>query len=348
MILSLTRPQISAAQVAFINPPFLQFKYTDVAAVANIGFIDRMIIKVVQSIMGGMAVLPNRFLVKLDSNADWFKTYQFPLGVLNITVDSGANLGESKKGKNFLKKLMHDEVDCYADASLGAETFRTKTIDNNRNPQWNETHGFLLSDHDQVVSVEVSNKDTATSDDALGKASVTVKDLLLSNGVVELPLALNDQPTDGRVRIRGQYMEFVADPASLSSQAEGTHGILSVLVASVHNIRGDRAALKPSVKVVWGNSNFRTAIKSDSPGADVQNPSYDVAYTVPLTASVTVSGAAPVRLSLMDGETEVGAVDVPLEQVLGAPDMFLAQDFQLQNGAVIRAAVVIRGTKAAH
>lgn len=307
-----------------------------------------MILKVVQSIMGGMAVLPNRFLVKLDAKNDWFKTFQFPLGILNLHVESGSNLGESKKGKNFLKKLMHDEVDCYVDATLGAETWRTKTIDNSRNPKWNETHGYLLSDHDQVVTVEVSNEDTATSDDALGKATVTVKDLLLSGGSHELALTHNEQPTDARIRIRGQFMEFVADPASLSSQGEGTHGILSVLVASVHHIKGDREALKPSVKVVWGESNFRTAIKTDSPGADVQNPSFDVAYTVPLTASVTVSGASPVRLVLMDGETEAGSVDVPLEQVLGAPDMFLAQDFQLQNGAIIRAAVVVRGTRAAH
>jgi hypothetical protein len=76
--------QIGAAQVAFINPPYLKFKYTDVAAVANIGFIDRSISNVVQSIMAGMAVLPNRFLVKLDAKNDWFSTFQFPLGVLKV------------------------------------------------------------------------------------------------------------------------------------------------------------------------------------------------------------------------------------------------------------------------
>lgn len=307
-----------------------------------------MILKVVQSIMGGMAVLPNRFLVTLDAKNDWFKTYQLPLGILNVTIESGSNLGESKKGKNFFKKLMHDEVDCYVDATLGAETWRTKTIDNNRNPKWNETHGYLLCDHDQVVTVEVSNEDTATSDDALGKATVTVKDLLLSGGSHELALTHNEQPTDARINLRGQFMEFVADPASLSSQDEGTHGILAILIASAQHIPGDRTALKPSVKVVWGDANFRTAIKTDCPGTDVQNPSFDVAYTVPLTNKVTVSGAAPVRLVLLDGENEAGAVDIPLDQVLGAPQMTLAQDFKLANGASIRAAVIIRGTRSAH
>lgn len=334
-------------QVAFINPPYLKFKYTDVAAVANIGFIDRSILSVVQSVMAGMAVLPNRFLVKLDPENDWFATYQFPLGVLKVTIESGTGLGESKKGKGFIKKLMHDEVDCYADATLGAETWRTKTIDNNRSPKWNETHDFLLSDHDQVVTVQVSDEDAATGDDTLGKASVTVKDVLLGGGTHELQLAKDDQLTGARVRMHGRFMQFVPDVASLSTQDEGMHGLLTVLVASVFHISGDRAALKPSVKVVWGESNFRTAIKTDTPGSDVQNPAFDVAYNVPLTNKVTINGAGPIRLVLLDGETERAAVDVPLAEVLNAQNLSLAKDFPTEDGAIIRAAIVVRGTRAA-
>lgn len=264
-----------------------------------------------------------------------------------MTVESGANLGASKESKGFLKKLVHDEADCFVDATLGAETWRTKTINNNRNPEWNESHDFLLSDHDQVVTVECVDDDT-TSDDTIGKATVSVKEMLLSGGSHELSLVHNEQPTEAKIRLRGHFMALVADPASLNSQEEGTHGLLSVLVASVFDISGKREELKPSVKVVWGESNFRTAIKADAPGSDVQNPSFDVAYNVPLSNKVTVHGAAPVRLILMDGETERGSVDIPLEKVLGAPGMALAEDHKLQDGTVIRAAVVIRGTKSAH
>lgn len=298
--------------------------------------------------MAGMAVLPNRFLVKLDAANDWFATYQFPLGILKVTMVGGSGLGEEKAGKSFIKKLMHDEVDCYADTTLGAETWRTKTINNNRHPQWNETHDFLLCDHDQVLTVSVSNEDTATSDDLLGKGSITVKDVLLNGGSHDLPLLMNEQQTGAVVRLNGHFFNFVPDAASLSSQDEGLHGLLTILIASASHISGDRTVLKPSVKVVWGESNFRTAIKTDCPGTDVQNPSFDVAYTVPLTNKVTVSGAGPVRLILLDGETERAAVDVSLGEVLNAPNLFLAKDFQMPDNSIVRAAIVVRGIAAAH
>ncbi|BEI83142.1 hypothetical protein CcaverHIS002_0310100 [Cutaneotrichosporon cavernicola] len=340
-------PLVGAAQVAFINPPYIKLKYTDVAAVANIGFIDRSINNVIQSILAGMMVLPNRFLVKLDAKNDWFSTFQSPLGILKVTAESASNLGAAKESKGFLGKLVHDEVDCFADVTLGAEKWRTKTINNNRHPEWNETHDYLLSDHDQVVTVEVVDDDHA-GDDAIGKASVTVKELLMSGDSHEVSLKLDDKPTDGKVRIRGHFMALVADPASLSSQEEGTHGVVSVLIASAFNISGKREELKPSIKVVWGDSNFRTGIKADAPGSDVQNPSFDVAYNIPLSNKVTVRGAAPVRLILMDAEKERGSVDIPLDKVLNAPGMAVAEDYKLADGTVIRAAVVIRGTKSAH
>lgn len=266
---------------------------------------------------------------------------------MQVTVEAGSNLGAAKDSKGFLGKLTHDEVDCYVDVTLGAEKWRTKTINNNRHPEWNETHDYLLSDHDQVVTVEVVDDDPA-GDDPIGKATVTIKDLLLSGASHEVSLTLDEKPTDSKVRLKGHFMALVADPTSLSSQEEGTHGVLSVLIASAFHISGNREELKPSVKVVWGESNFRTGIKSDAPGSDVQNPSFDVAYNIPLSSKVTVQGAAPVSLILMDGEKERGSVEIPLDKVLAAPGMALAEDHKLADGSIIRAAVVIRGTKSAH
>jgi Ca2+-dependent lipid-binding protein len=295
--------------------------------------------------MGSMAVLPNRFLVKLDAANDWFKTYQHPLGILRLTVDSAENLGQDTAGKSFFKKLIHDVPDCFVNVTLG-ETWKTKTVSNERHPKFNETHDFIVCDHDQNLGVEVVDADT-TSDDALGKSSTNVKELLLAGEHV-LSLTHNGAETDGKVKVRGEFLQLVADPTSLNSQDAGTHGLLTVLVASVLNISDERAALKPSVAIKWGQSAFRTGVKSDSPGSDIQNPTFDVGYTVPLSATVAVSGAAPVRLILMDGEKERGFVDVPLQEVLAAPELTLQKDFALEgDAAIIRAAVILRGTKVA-
>lgn len=337
---------MGAAQVAFINPPFLKFTYTDSAKIANVSFIDNQISKIIQSVIASMAVLPNRFLVKIDSANDWFLTYQFPLGILRLTVVGATSVGQAKENKGFFKKMLHDEPDCFCEVTLG-ETWKTQTINNQRNPQWNETHDFLVSDHEQKILVNIVDSDT-TSNDKLGEASTSGKELLLNGGIHELPLDHEGQQVEGKVQLQAQFMHLVADPASLNSQEQGTHGVLTILIAYVKNIQGERAALKPSVAVKWGESSFRTGIKSDAPGSDIQNPAYDVAYGIPLSAAVTVSGAPPVRLALMDAEKERGFVEISLQDVLAAPGLAIAQDFQLQgDSAIIRAAVVLRGTKLA-
>jgi len=340
----LTFSQIGAAQVSFINPPFLEFTYTDAAHVANLGIIDKTIRKIVLSIISSMAVLPNRFLVKLDANNDWFKTYQSPMGVLRLTVESASNLGADKGSKNFLKKLVHDEVDCYAKVSVsGSDEWRTQTVKNHRHPEWNETRDMIVSDFDQAIEVDVDDEDTARPDDDIGVASTTIKKLLLAGGKQELGLVHKGSPIDGKVTVSAQFHKFVPDATSFSETGDGIVGLLTVLVASAFGITGKRSELKPSVKVTWGENAFRTAIKADAPGADVENPSFDQAYRIPLKAGA-VSDGPPVTITLMDSETERGSVEVSLNDVLSAPELALEKFFDVGDGATIRAAVVLRGT----
>lgn len=333
--------------MAFINAPYLKFEYTDAAHIANVGFIDRNIRKIVQSVLASMVVLPNRFLVKLDPANDWLRTYLHPVGVLRLTVESGSHLGQDKSGKSFFKKLVHDEVDCFVRVLVSAEQeWRTRTVMNNRNPEWNETHDFVIADHDQQVELDVDDDDTA-SDDDIGVAAITVRKLLLNGGRQELPLIHNDQPTDSKVKVHARFLRFVPDASSLESSEPGnTQGLLTILIASVLGIPGERQTLKPSVSVTWGDkAAFRTAIKSDAPGTDVQNPSFDQAFRVPLQAG-SLSNAPPVRIALMDGEVEKGSVEVKIKDVLASQDLTLQQDFVVRgNGAVIRAGVVIRGVQ---
>ncbi|KAK4216430.1 hypothetical protein QBC37DRAFT_90497 [Rhypophila decipiens] len=339
-------PLIGAAQVAFVNAPYLKFEYTDAAHIANVGFIDSNVRKIVQSIMASMVVLPNRFLVKLDANNDWFKTYQHPIGVLRLTVESGSELGQDKEGKSFFKKLVHDEPDCFVKVLVSAEQqWRTKTIQNNRHPEWNETNDFVVSDYEQQVELDVDDDDTA-SDDDIGVGAITVKKLLLDGGRQELGLSHKEAPIPGKIKLSSRFLGFVPDASSLSSEEPGIHGLLTILVASALGIPGRREELKPSVAVTWGSNKFRTAIKTDIPGSDVQNPSFDQAFRIPLQAGA-LTGAAPVRIALMDGTTETGAIEVKLEDVLAAPDLVLQKDFAIGggDGPVVRAAIVLRGTK---
>ncbi|KAK4154108.1 extended synaptotagmin-2 [Chaetomidium leptoderma] len=335
-------PLIGAAQVAFINPPYLKLSYTDAAHIANVSLIDNTIRKVVLGIIASMAVLPNRFLVKLDTNNDFLKTYQHQLGVLRLTVESGKDLGEEKEGKSFFEKLVHDVPDCFAKVRVSAETeWRTAMAKNTRDPEWNETSDFLVSDYDQNIQVDVTDDDTAGRDDDLGLGTTTIKDLLLNGGRQELSLTHKEQPTAAKVTISGQFFKFVPDASSFSSEGASIVGQLTVLVASAFGIKGKRQDLKPSVKVTWGEHTFRTPIKFDAPGSDIENPSFDQAFRVPITGAM-VPGP-PVKLTLLDGEVERGSVDVALDDVLAGEGLTLQKFFDVGDGATVRAGLWLRG-----
>lgn len=338
-------PLVGALQIAFINKPYIKLTFTDAASIAGLGAIDRAIRNCILGVISSMAVLPNRFLVKLDATNDYFKTYQHPLGVIRLTVESGANFGEEKHTKNFLKKLVHDTPDCYVLVNAAGEPeWRTKTVKNDRHPEWNQQSDFMVASLDQAIEFDVNDSDTAADDD-IGVASTTVKELLRSGGRQELTLFHNEAETPGKLTVAGKFFSFVPDAASLSDSSPGTVGLLSVLIASVLGIPGKRDELKPSVRVTWGDKTLRTVIKTDAPGADMENPSFDQAFKIPITAGM-VPGA-PVRIALLNGEEEMGAVEVPLDDVLAAPGLALQKGFEVGSGVTIRAGLWLRGVKAA-
>ncbi|KAK3896593.1 extended synaptotagmin-2 [Staphylotrichum tortipilum] len=349
-------PLIGAAQVTFINPPYLKLTFTDAAHIANLSVIDKAIRKVILSIISSLAVLPNRFLVKLDPTVDFFKTYQPPLGVLRLTIESGSELGENHEGDGgsggvggLFKRLgLRDVPDCYVKVNLSAEAeWRTGTAKNTRHPEWNEAADFVVCDYDQSIAVDVNDEDTARKDDDIGVGVITVKQLLLrDDGRQELRLTHQEEATNGRLAIRGQFFKFVPDASSLEGGGGGGEseivGLLTVLVASAFGIRGKRQELKPSVKVTWGEQIFRTAVKSDAPGVDIENPSFDQAFRVALRPGM-IPGP-PVKITLLDGEVETGAVEVALEDVLTSEELTLQKFFDVGEGATVRAGLWLRGT----
>ena len=89
--------QIGAAQISFVNPPVLKLDFTGAANVADFSLIDDTVRKVILGIINSMFTLPNRYLIKLDANADYFKTFHYPLGMIRVTVEKAWGFGEEAK-----------------------------------------------------------------------------------------------------------------------------------------------------------------------------------------------------------------------------------------------------------
>ncbi|KAF5000450.1 hypothetical protein FGRMN_1781 [Fusarium graminum] len=343
---------IGAAQVAFINPPSLELDFTDAANIADFSLIDKTVRKVILNIINSMAVLPNRFLVKLDSSNDYFKTFQPHHGVLRLTVDSATEItGEKKSGaKRLLQKIVKDIPDCYCNVNVGAEgEWRTSTIKNKHDPQWNETHDFLVTDYEQAITIDVNDEDLGGDDD-IGIATTTVKQLLLSGGTQELSLSHKGQTTETKVTIRGKFFNFVGETNSISAR-QGDHegaicGLATVLIAGVTGLNGQRDELNPSVKVTWGDKEFTTPAKTYTPGTDIFNPAFDTAFRFPIT-SEQLSSPQSFRLTLKNGADDRGTFEIPFDTVSGAEGMNREEEFDVGNGAAVRARISIRGLQLA-
>jgi len=338
--------------VAFINPPILALDFTGAANVADFSVIDGAVRKVILSIIESMVVLPNRYLVKIDANNDYFKTHLYPLGIVRVTVEKAWGFAEEAKSsaKKFFSKLTRASPDCYAKVSVGAEeAWQTSVKNNTTRPTWGETHDFVVTDFDQCLKIDVMDQDVG-GDDEVGLAVTTVKDILLAGGRQDLALLRKGEQTDGQVSVACQFFEFAADGTSFSASADHKaagqlRGLVTILVAGASGIQGQREELKPSVVVTWGKKHhFRTVIKTDAPGTDINNPAFDQNFRIPITAD---TGAEDFRIALMNGEKEVGGVDVAYADVVGAPDMTLQHAFDVGGGATVRASICLRGVRAA-
>ena len=295
-----------------------------------------------------MFVLPNRFLVKVDSANDYFKTYQYQLGVLRFTVEKASGIkGPDVGGKTgFLKKLVKDVPDCYCRVNVSAEDpWKTSTQKNNQNPAWNETHDFLVTDHEQKIVCDIQDDDLAGDDD-IGLGEITVKELLLAGKKKEVDLFHKGDATGAKLGISCQYFHLARDQASFTAEehaAEGSLcGLVTILVGGAFGIQGRREELQPSVKVTWGDKTFQTPVRSDAPGTDIGNPSFDVAFRLPLTQAMVADPKA-FKIVLMNKKDETGSVEVPFGDVLAAPNMVLEEKFDVGSGTKVRASFSVLG-----
>lgn len=341
------RNQIGAAQVAFINPPTLKLDFTDAANIADCALIDKCIRKVILNIIASMAVVPNRFLVKLDAANDFFKTYQYQHGIIRLTVEKASGIA-TPKGGNFLSRIVKDVPDCFCEVQFGGEEWKTSVKKNNENPEWNETRDFLLSDHDQVIVVDVQDDDLAGDDD-IGICTTTIRKLLIAGGKEDLTLVHKGKNTSSKVTLAAQFHQLVPDVSSFDSdeyQGPGKMcGLITILIAGAQEIPGERSSLTPSVKVAWGEKAFATPSKTDCPGTDTNNPAFDSAFRIPLTSDL-LSSRADFIITLMNGNEEIGSTTVAFADVLGAEDMIIADNFDVGCGQV-RASISVKGLQLA-
>lgn len=356
--------QFGAAQISFINPPKLSLDFTGAADIADSSLIDKTVRKAIMDAICSMAVLPNRYLYKLDTTGDWFKTYLPHLGVLRLTVEKATGLelppktgGAVGKIEGLLSKVgLKDVPDPFANVTVGAEpAFRSSTKEDCMEPVWNESHDFLVADYDQNVVIEVLDEDPGEND-PMGEAIISIRKLLLGGPQSQdLPIVRKDKPdSNGKVTVRAQFFDLIDDANTFSAAQDAGEdeivGLATVLIAGVLNLQGKRDDLKPNVKVAWGTDPkrmFNTTTQTYCPGMDIFNPSFDQGFRFPITKAM-LANPPGFEITLMNGtEEKVGSVELPFEEVLNSEGCVKGGELDVGGGVQVRAQIYIRGLQLA-
>ncbi|CAN6286112.1 unnamed protein product [Urochloa humidicola] len=166
-------PCISAVVVALLAEPEPKIQYTLKAvggSLTAIPGLSDMIDVTVNSMVTDMLQWPHRLVVPLGVNADTSELELKPQGRLAVTV---------VKATGLVNMEMIGKSDPYVVLYIRPMfKVKTKVVDNNLNPEWNETFHLIVEDKEtQAVIFEIYDEDTLKQDKKMGVAKLAVNGL---------------------------------------------------------------------------------------------------------------------------------------------------------------------------
>jgi len=89
-------------------------------------------------------------------------------GKLHLTIHGAKNLGT---------RIGVDKADPYCFVKFGNSHFRTRTVEDDRNPVWNREFDFDIPDLYSNLTISVYDEDLSNNDDFLGNICIPVLDM---------------------------------------------------------------------------------------------------------------------------------------------------------------------------
>jgi len=219
---------VGGVTVFFLNRPKLKFDLTNLLNVLDLPGLKSSLRRITDDVIASFVVLPNRIAVPLAAGVDASDLqYPIPEGVLRVKVVEAKNLiakdvGLVKKGKS----------DPYAIIRVGAQSFRTKVIDNNLNPEWNETfEAFVDNCEGQQLEAVIYDEDTSSKDSKIGTLDTDIASTV-ETGYRDLWLPL-EGVKQGRVHLQLTWFRLSSSPSDLASPPEKGLSVAALIVKPI-------------------------------------------------------------------------------------------------------------------
>ncbi|XP_073863239.1 extended synaptotagmin-1 isoform X6 [Macaca fascicularis] len=216
-------PIVGAVSMFFIRRPTLDINWTGMTNLLDIPGLSSLSDTMIMDSIAAFLVLPNRLLVPLVPDLQDVAQLRSPLPRGIIRIHLLAARGLSSKDK-YVKGLIEGKSDPYALVRLGTQTFCSRVIDEELNPQWGETYEVMVHEvPGQEIEVEVFDKDP-DKDDFLGRMKLDVGKVLQA-GVLDdwFPL----QGGQGQVHLRLEWLSLLSDAEKLEQVLQWNRGVSS-------------------------------------------------------------------------------------------------------------------------
>uniref|UniRef100_H0WIS1 Extended synaptotagmin-1 n=1 Tax=Otolemur garnettii TaxID=30611 RepID=H0WIS1_OTOGA len=311
----------------------LDINWTGMTNLLDIPGLSSLSDTMIMDSIAAFLVLPNRLLVPLVPNLQDVAQLRSPLPRGIIRIHLLAARGLSSKDK-YVKGLIEGKSDPYALVRLGTQTFCSRVIDEELNPQWGETYEVMVHEvPGQEIEVEVFDKDP-DKDDFLGRVKLDVGKVLQA-GVLDdwFPL----QGGQGQVHLRLEWLSLLPDAEKLEQVLQWNRGVSSrpePPSAAILVVYLDRAQDLPLKK---GNKEPNPMIQLSI--QDVTQESKTVYSTnCPVWEEAFRFFLQDPRSQELDIQVKddsraltLGALTLPLARLLTAPELTLDQWFQLSS-----------------
>ncbi|KAG8125141.1 putative Extended synaptotagmin-3 protein, partial [Naja naja] len=311
----------------------------------------------IQDLIAARLVLPNRLTVPLKKNMNVAQLrFPIPRGVLRVYLLEAENLVQKD---NFLGAI-RGKSDPYALLRVGLVQLRSKTIQRDLNPIWNEMFEFVVHEvPGQDLEVDLYDEDP-DKDDFLGSLVINLVDVMKDKIVDEwFPLS---KIASGHVHLKLEWFSLVTNQEKLSESKNGlSTGMLIVYLDSALNLpknqleysNGEYGAKKYRKdrylkKIEREPSSFvLLTVGNKTHKSKTCNFTKDPAWRQAFTFFVHSAPSQSLHLEIKDKEKEnaLGTLVISLARLLKNPEMTLEQNFQLDHSGVdssIKLKIVLR------
>ncbi|KAM8990496.1 LOW QUALITY PROTEIN: extended synaptotagmin-1 [Ara ararauna] len=341
-------PIVGALSMFFIRRPTLDIDWTGMTNLLDIPGLSSMSDSMIMDAIASYLVLPNRLLVPLVPDLPEAAELRSPVprGALRVHLRAARGLRSKDR---FLGGLLEARSDPYAELRVGTQGARSRVVRSSLDPAWDELHEFVVHEvPGQELEVELFDKDP-DQDDLLGRLKLDLEDVMKRRVLEDwFPLQEGGQ---GRLHLRLEWLSLQDDASRLEEMMERNR-----------RIQGRPDPPSAAILIVYLERAEELPVRKPGrePSAMVQISVQDVtreSKVVPGTAAPLWDDAfrfflhdprsQEVEFQVRDDSRQapLGALSLPLSQLLEAPGLSLEGPFPLQGagpGSRLHVKLVLR------